>query len=182
MRRLLSVLALAVALALASGLPVAAKEKVKIKPGGSFTVSCPAGQEAQGGTVEWFDKTGASLGTAVGVASGSTITFGPAPRKVEFAIAELDCLRIVYIEGTAPVTDQGLIIFGADFVGLPIPGGDPSTVQGCPTGTTLDFARSTFTHPANLEVQYLETFGVIIVLADFDTTGTIAYRIACVGA
>jgi hypothetical protein len=78
------------------------------------------------------------------------------------------------------VTDQGLIIYGPDFEGLPIPGGQPPEVHLCPAGTTLDFSASTFELPDNLHVDYLADFGTVIVTADLDTTGVVAYHLVCV--
>ena len=85
----------------------------------------------------------------------------------------------VFLEGTAPVTDQGLIIYGPDFDGLPIPGGEPPFVRLCPAGTALDFAASSFTLTAGLHVEYLAEYGTVIVLADLDVTGTVGYRLVC---
>ena len=85
----------------------------------------------------------------------------------------------ITLEGTAPVTDQGLIIYGPDFVGLPIPGGNPDSVQACPAGTSLDFAASTFDLTPGLSVQYLAEYETVIVLAALDVTGTVGYRLVC---
>jgi hypothetical protein len=179
MRARLAVLALLTAtIGLGLVAPAAAKPK-PVKPGQTFTVACPAGAEALGGVVAWYDRRSQSIGSSTGVPSGGSVTFGPAPKGAAFAVVtSLDCLQVSYLEGTAPVTDQGLIIYGLP--GLPIPGGTPATVQDCPAGSALDFGRSTFTHPPNLTVDYFADFGVVIVTAALDTTGTISYRLACV--
>jgi hypothetical protein len=59
----------------------------------------------------------------------------------------------VYLTGTAPVTDQGLILYGEGiFTGLPIPGGDPDVVRDCPAGYTMDFEQSTFTETGGTDI------------------------------
>jgi hypothetical protein len=158
--------------------PAAAKPG-PVKPGATFSVPCPAGAEALGGSVTWYDKRSQPISSTAGVPSGGSVVFGPAPKGAAFAVVTtLDCLTVTYLEGTAPVTDQGLIIYG--LAGLPIPGGDPASVQACPAGSALDFGRSTFEHPPNLTVDYFADFGIVIVQAELDTTGTISYRLACV--
>jgi hypothetical protein len=181
MRRTLLILALIAGFALVGISPASAKPKA-IKPGAFITASCPTGQELQGGTVTWLDKYMTPISTAGGTVDGSTITFGPAPKQTAFAETQLDCLAITFLTGTAPVTDQGLIIYGPDFVGLPIPDGRPPAVQACPTGTALDFDRSTFVLSPGLHVEYFAEYDVVIVLADLDVIGTVEYNLACVGA
>ena len=89
-------------------------------------------------------------------------------------------LAQIVLEGTAPVTDQGVIIYGLEFDGLPIPGGDPPAVRLCPAPTALDFAASTFVLDPGLHVEYFAEFGTVLVLADLDVTGTVRYRLVCV--
>jgi hypothetical protein len=103
---------------------------------------------------------------------------------------------IIFLEGTAvlfgindPEGRNAAIIYGADFVGLPLfPGSDPPTVRACPTGTVLDFSASTFTVDGQpigtsgpINVSLFE-FGnpAIIAQNNTDATVTVVYRIACV--
>lgn len=181
MRRVLLVLSIIALVGLVGSAPANAKPRA-VKPGAFLTASCPAEQLLQGGTITWLDKRMTPISTNTGVVSGSTITFGPAPKRTAFATTQLDCLAITFINGTAPVTDQGLIIFGPDFVGLPIPGGVPDSVQACPTGTSFDFNRSTFQLSSGLHVEYFSEFNVVVVLADLDVVGDVTYHLACVGA
>jgi hypothetical protein len=193
-----------VATAVAVGLvvpSVGAKPK-PVKPGQSFSVACPSGYTALGGTVEWYDKNSQLVGTSAGTVVGtSTVMFGPAPKGTATAVVtELNCQPPpttttvapttttvaptttttlppdpnIYLTGSGLVTDQGLFIYG-----------DPSIpgVQHCPSGYNVSFAQSTFTHPANITVyDYTADFDSIIAIADLDTTGTIEYTIACVPA
>jgi hypothetical protein len=193
-----------VATAVAVGLvvpSVGAKPK-PVKPGQSFSVACPSGYTALGGTVEWYDKNSQLVGTSAGTVVGtSTVMFGPAPKGTATAVVtELNCQPPpttttvapttttvaptttttlppdpnIYLTGSGFVTDQGLFVYG-----------DPSIpgVQHCPLGYNVSFAQSTFTHPANITVyDYTADFDSIIAIADLDTTGTIEYTIACVPA
>jgi hypothetical protein len=182
---------------------------IKVKAGQSFSEACPSGYQAVGGTVEWYNKDGQLVGTSPGMVVGtSTVMFGPAPAGTTTAVVtELNCQPPpttttvapttttvapttttvaptttttlppdpnIYLTGSGFVTDQGLFIYG-----------DPSIpgVQHCPSGYNVSFARSTFTHPANITVyDYTADFDSIIAIADLDTTGTIEYTIACVPA
>jgi hypothetical protein len=104
----------------------------------------------------------------------------PKPNKTTTTVAPTTTtLAQVVLEGTAPVTDQGVIIYGLEFDGLPIPGGQPPAVRLCPAPTTLDFGASTFTLDPGLRVEYYAEFGTVIVLADLDVTGTVSYRLVC---
>jgi hypothetical protein len=97
----------------------------------------------------------------------------------------------VYLTGTAPVTDQGLILYGEGiFTGLPIPGGVPDVVRDCPTGYTMDFEQSTFTETGGTDILTPELntdFGTPIIIINNSTltegeptTATLEYSIACV--
>jgi hypothetical protein len=97
----------------------------------------------------------------------------------------------VYLTGTAPVTDQGLILYGEGiFTGLPIPGGDPDVVRDCPAGYTMDFEQSTFTETGGTDILTPELntdFGTPIIIINNSTltegeptTATLEYSIACV--
>jgi hypothetical protein len=97
----------------------------------------------------------------------------------------------VYLRGTAPVTDQGLILYGEGiYTGLPIPGGDPAVVRDCPAGYTVDFEQSTFTETGGTDILTPELntdFGTPIIIINNSTltegqptTATLEYSIACV--
>ena len=97
----------------------------------------------------------------------------------------------VYLTGMAPVSDQGLILYGEGiFTGLPIPGGDPDVVRDCPAGYTMDFEQSTFTETGGTDILTPELnteFGTPIVIINNSTltegeptTATLVYSIACV--
>jgi hypothetical protein len=161
---------------------------------------------------------GTSPGTVVGT---STVMFGPAPAGTTTAVVtELNCQspdttttaeptttsstttttvapttttqdRNVYLTGTAPVTDQGLILYGEGiFTGLPIPGGDPDAVRDCPAGYTMDFEQSTFTETGGTDILTPELntdYGTPIITITNSTltegeptTATLEYSIACV--
>jgi hypothetical protein len=200
-----------VATAVAVGLvvpSVGAKPK-PVKPGQSFSVACPSGYTALGGTVEWYDKNSQLVGTSAGTVVGtSTVMFGPAPKGTATAVVtELNCQPPPTTTTVAPTTttvapttttvaptttttlppDPNIYLTGSGLVtdqGLFIYG-DPSIpgVQHCPFGYNVSFAQSTFTHPANITVyDYTADFDSIIAIADLDTTGTIEYTVACVPA
>lgn len=179
MRRSLLVCVLTLLLAALATAPAAAKPKA-VKAGQLLTVACPAGQLALGGVVTWLDKRSAPLGTEAGRPDGNVVVFGPAPKDTAVAVVDLDCLGITFLEGTAPVTDQGVILYGIP--GLPIPGGSPPTVQACPAGSELDFARSTFTHPPTVTVELFDLGDPFVIATYSDPFGsaTVSYRLACV--
>jgi len=94
------------------------------------------------------------------------------------------------LTGTAPVTDQGLILYGVGiFTGLPIPGGDPSVVRDCPDGYVMDFEQSTFTETGGTDIltpELITDYGPVIIINNSTlyegepTTATLKYSIACV--
>jgi hypothetical protein len=97
----------------------------------------------------------------------------------------------VYLTGTAPVTDQGLILYGEGiFTGLPIPGGVPGAVRDCPAGYTMDFEQSTFTETGGTDIltpELITDFGTPVIIINNSTltegdptTATLEYSIACV--
>jgi hypothetical protein len=96
----------------------------------------------------------------------------------------------VYLTGTAPVTDQGLILYGVGiFTGLPIPGGDPNVVRDCPAGYVMDFEQSTFTETGGTDIltpELITDYGPVIIINNSTlyegepTTATLEYSIACV--
>jgi hypothetical protein len=96
----------------------------------------------------------------------------------------------VYLTGTAPVPDQGLILYGVGiFTGLPIPGGDPNVVRDCPDGYVMDFEQSTFTETGGTHIltpELITDYGPVIIINNSTltegepTTATLEYSIACV--
>jgi hypothetical protein len=202
--------AVAVGLVLPSAGAGPPKPPKPVKPGQSFSMACPAGYTAGGGTVEWYDKKNQLLGTSPGTVVGtSTVMFGPAPKDtVTAVVTELNCQAPttttlpptttttlppdpnVYLMGTAPVPDQGLILYGVGiFTGLPIPGGDPNVVRDCPDGYIMDFEQSTFTETGGTDILTPELntdYGPVIIINNSTlyegepTTATLEYSIACV--
>jgi hypothetical protein len=207
-------MAVAVGLVLPSAGAGPPKPPKPVKPGQSFSMACPAGYTAGGGTVEWYDKKNQLLGTSPGTVVGtSTVMFGPAPKDtVTAVVTELNCQAPttttlpptttttttttlppdpnVYLTGTAPVPDQGLILYGVGiFTGLPIPGGDPNVVRDCPDGYIMDFEQSTFTETGGTDILTPELntdYGPVIIINNSTlyegepTTATLEYSIACV--
>jgi hypothetical protein len=115
--------------------------------------------------------------TTTTVAATTTTTLPPDPN--------------VYLTGTAPVTDQGLILYGVGiFTGLPIPGGDPNVVRDCPAGYVMDFEQSTFTETGGTDIltpELITDFGSPVIIINNSTltegeptTATLEYSIACV--
>jgi hypothetical protein len=179
-----TLLALAALLTLSTATPAAAADKQKVKPGATLALSCPGTGIEQGGTAEWFDKRGASLGTVTGTVQGGTVTFGPAPKKAEYAAVQLDCLNVTYLTGTAVLfgINDSLGRYVAVIYGIPglalYPGSDPAVVQDCPAGTAMDFALSSFTAPG---VTVEELFpGFVTATNTTTSTVTVSYQIACV--
>jgi hypothetical protein len=102
-----------------------------------------------------------------------------------------DSTRDRFTTGTAPVTDQGLILYGEGiFTGLPIPGGVPDAVRDCPAGYAMDFEQSTFTETGGTDILTPELntdYGTPIIIINNSTltegeptTATLEYSIACV--
>jgi hypothetical protein len=218
--------AVAVGLVLPSADAGPPKPPKPVKPGQSFSMACPSGYTALGGTVEWYDKKNQLLGTSPGTVVGtSTVMFGPAPKDtVTAVVTELNCQAPttttipptttttttttlpptttttttttlppdpnVYLTGTAPVPDQGLILYGVGiFTGLPIPGGDPNIVRDCPDGYVMDFEQSTFTETGGTDIltpELITDYGPVIIINNSTlyegepTTATLEYSIACV--
>ena len=219
-------IAVAVGLVLPSAGAGPPKPPKPVKPGQSFSMACPSGYTAGGGTVEWYDKKNQLLGTSPGTVVGtSTVMFGPAPKDtVTAVVTELNCQAPttttttttlpptttttttttlpptttttlppdpnVYLMGTAPVPDQGLILYGVGiFTGLPIPGGDPNVVRDCPDGYVMDFEQSTFTETGGTDIltpELITDYGPVIIINNSTlyegepTTATLEYSIACV--
>jgi hypothetical protein len=129
----------------------------------------------------------ATTTTAAPTTTSSTTTTTVAPTTTTFP-PDLN----VYLTGTAPVTDQGLILYGEGiFTGLPIPGGDPDVVRDCPAGYTMDFEQSTFTETGGTDIltpELITDYGPVIIINNSTltegepTTATLEYSIACVPA
>jgi hypothetical protein len=120
-----------VATAVAVGLvvpSVGAKPK-PVKPGQSFSVVCPSGYTALGGTVEWYDNDNQLIGTSAGTVTGtSTVTFGPAPKKTATAVVtELNCQPPPTTTTVAPTTTTV----------------EPTTTTVEPTTTTVEPTTTT---------------------------------------
>jgi hypothetical protein len=106
-----AVVAIAVAVGLVlpsagAGPPKPPKPVKPVKPGQSFSMACPSGYTAGGGTVEWYDKKNQLLGTSPGTVVGtSTVMFGPAPKDtVTAVVTELNCQPPTTITTAEPTT------------------------------------------------------------------------------
>jgi hypothetical protein len=210
MRRVIVVALVAVAAAVALVGPSAGAKPKPVKPGQFVTYTCASGETAGSGTVAWFDKDGKVISITQARASGATLTAGPAPDRTKaydwtsaICIPPTTTTTIpptttttlppdpnVYLTGTAPVTDQGLILYGVGiFTGLPIPGGDPNVVRDCPDGYVMDFGQSTFTETGGTDIltpELITDYGPVIIINNSTlyegepTTATLEYSIACV--
>jgi hypothetical protein len=169
------------------GLSKIAEAKPKpVKAGSFFTVTCPAGTEAHGGTVTWLDKRGKPIGTSAGEVTGpTTVRFGPAPKGAAAAeVTVLDCRPPPTTTTVAPTTtttvaptttttttlppDPNVYLTGTVtvtdqgyIVYAPAADNIPGAVS-CPAGTRLDFAASTFSNPTEVAIQFFPTFNWII--------------------
>ena len=218
MRRIIIVALVAVAAAVALVGPSAGAKPKPVKPGQFVTYTCASGETAGSGTVAWFDKNGRVISITQATASGATLTAGPAPdRSKAYEWSSAICIPPtttttiaptttttiaptttttlppdpnVYLMGTAPVPDQGLILYGVGiFTGLPIPGGDPNVVRDCPAGYVMDFEQSTFTETGGTDIltpELITDYGPVIIINNSTlyegepTTATLKYSIACV--
>jgi hypothetical protein len=218
MRRVSIVALVAVAAAVALVGPSAGAKPKPVKPGQFVTYTCASGETAGSGTVAWFDKDGKVISITQAKASGATLTAGPAPDRTKAyewtsaicippttttTVAPTTTTTLpptttttlppdpnVYLTGTAPVTDQGLILYGVGiFTGLPIPGGDPDVVRDCPDGYVMDFEQSTFTETGGTDIltpELITDYGPVIIINNSTlyegepTTATLEYSIACV--
>ena len=193
--RVIIVVLVAVAAAVALVGPSAGAKPKPVKPGQFVTYTCAAGETAGSGTVAWFDKNGQVISITQATASGATtLTAGPAPdRAKSYEFRSVICIPPdpnVYLTGTAPVPDQGLILYGVGiFTGLPIPGGDPNVVRDCPAGYVMDFEQSTFTETGGTDIltpELITDYGPVIIINNSTlyegepTTATLEYSIACV--
>jgi hypothetical protein len=175
--------------------PSAGAKPKPVKPGQFVTYACAAGETAGSGTVAWVDKHGQVISTTQATASGAMLTAGPAPARAKaYEFRGVSCIPPdpnAYLTGTAPVTDQGLILYGVGiFTGLPIPGGDPNVVRDCPAGYVMDFEQSTFTETGGTDIltpELITDFGSPVIIINNSTltegeptTATLEYSIACV--
>lgn len=192
--RVIVVALVATAVAVRLVLPSAGAKSKPIRPGQFVTYTCAVGETAGSGTVAWLDNDGRVISVVQATASGATLTAGPAPKGAKYyEFRSVICLPPpttttvaatttssttttttvppdlnVYLTGTAPVTDQGLILYGEGiFTNLPIPGGDPDVVRDCPAGYTMDFEQSTFTETGGTDILTPELntdFGTPIII------------------
>ena len=161
---------------------------VKVKAGQSFSVTCPSGYTALGGTVEWYNKDGQLVGTSTGTVVGtSTVMFGPAPKRTATAVVtELNCQSPATTTTVAPTTTTvapttttttvdptihltGSRTFPTDGEPRPIYVVDPADAEilgarSCPSGSILDYDASTIVVPDDVElINQLDSTGSIIV-------------------
>jgi hypothetical protein len=96
-----------VATAVAVGLvvpSVGAKPK-PVKPGQFVSVTCAVGEVASPGLVAWFDKDARIISTSVGVVSGLSVRFGPAPvRAKSYDYVQQPCTPAPTTTTIAPTT------------------------------------------------------------------------------
>jgi hypothetical protein len=206
MRLRVIVLAL-VATAVVVGLVVAPSAGAKpkpVKPGQFVTYTCASGEIARSGTVAWFDKDARIISTSVGVVSGLSVRFGPAPARVKsYDYVQQPCTPAPTTTTVAPTTttvDPNIHLTGS----LTYPtDGEPRIiyavnnsdarifgVPSCPEATTtLDYAASTIVVPDDVGlVNQLESTGSILVTIPYiDATGdgdyelrTVTYDFVCV--
>jgi hypothetical protein len=127
---------------------------------------------------------------ATTTSSTTTTTIAPTTTSTTTTTTTLPPDPNVYLTGTAPVPDQGLILYGVGiFTGLPIPGGDPNVVRDCPDGYIMDFEQSTFTETGGTDIltpELITDYGPVIIINNSTlyegepTTATLEYSIACV--
>jgi uncharacterized repeat protein (TIGR01451 family) len=90
MRKLVLVIVL-VAASLGLVSVASAADKIKVKEGAFFTLTCPSDTTAAGGTATFYDKNGQPIETQEGWVLSNQVRFGPAPKKTQYAVAQLDC-------------------------------------------------------------------------------------------
>jgi hypothetical protein len=126
--------AVAVGLVLPSAGAGPPKPPKPVKPGQSFSMACPSGYTASGGTVEWYDKKNQLLGTSEGTAVGSTVTFGPAPKDTVTAVVTvLNCQAPTTTTTAEPTTTSSTTTTTV----APTTTSSTTTTTVAPTTTTL---------------------------------------------
>jgi hypothetical protein len=163
-----------VATAVAVGLvvPSAGAKPKPIKPGQYVSVTCAVGEVASPGLIAWLDKNAQIISTSVGVVSGSSVRFGPAPDRVKsYDYLQQPCSPApttttvapnIHLTGslTYPTDGEPHIIYAVNNSDAAIYG-----VPSCPEATTtLDYAASTIDVPDDVElINQLESTGSIMV-------------------
>jgi hypothetical protein len=206
--RLRVIIVALVATAVAVGLvvPSAGAKPKPIKPGQYVSVTCAVGEVASPGLIVWLDKNAQIISTSVGVVSGSSVRFGPAPDRVKsYEYVQQPCTPAPTTTTVAPTTtttvDPNIHLTGS----LTYPtDGEPHIiyavnnsdaaiygVPSCPENTTtLDYAASTIDVPDDVElINQLESTGSIMVwlpyieldpiFGDLDER-TVTYDFVCV--
>jgi hypothetical protein len=166
-------------------LPSAGAKPKPIKPGQFVSVTCAVGEVASPGLIAWFDKNDQIISTSVGVVSGSSVRFGPAPDRVKsYDYVQQPCTPAPTTTTVAPTTttaaptttvDPNIHLTGS----LTYPtDGEPHIiyavnnsdaaiygVPSCPEATTtLDYAASTIDVPDDVElINQLQSTGSIMV-------------------
>ena len=195
-----------VATAVAVGLvvpSVGAKPK-PVKPGQFVSVTCAVGEVASQGLVAWFDKDARIISTSVGVVSGLSVRFGPAPARTKsYDYVQQPCTPApttttiapttttvnpnIHLTGslTYPTDGEPRIIYAVNNSDARIFG-----VPSCPEATTtLDYAASTIVVPDDVGlINQLESTGSILATIPYiDATGngdyelrTVTYDFVCV--
>jgi|Tabmets5t2r1_1033131.scaffolds.fasta_scaffold22567_2 hypothetical protein len=195
---------IATAVAVGLVLPSAGAKPKPIRPGQFVSVTCAVGEVASPGLVAWLDKDARIISTSVGVVSGSSVRFGPAPDRVKsYDHVQQPCTPAPTTTTVAPTTtvDPSIHLTGS----LTYPtDGEPHIiyavnnsdaaiygVPSCPEATTtLDYAASTIDVPDDVElVNQLGSTGSIMVqlpyieldpiFGDLDER-TVTYDFVCV--
>jgi hypothetical protein len=175
----------ATAVAVGLVLPSAGAKPKPIKPGQYVSVTCAVGEVASAGRIAWSDKNAQIISTSVGVVSGSSVRFGPAPDRVKsYDYVQQPCTPAPTTTTVAPTTttvaptttvDPNIHLTGS----LTYPtDGEPHIiyavnnsdaaiygVPSCPEATTtLDYAASTIDVPDDVElINQLGSTGSIMV-------------------
>jgi hypothetical protein len=195
-----------VATAVAVGLvvpSVGAKPK-PVKPGEFVSVTCAVGEVASPGLVAWFDKDARIISTSVGVVSGLSVRFGPAPARAKsYDYVQQPCTPApttttiapttttiapttttvnpnIHLTGslTYPTDGEPRIIYAVNNSDARIFG-----VPSCPEATTtLDYAASTIVVPDDVGlINQLESTGSILATIPYiDATGNGDYELRTV--
>ena len=195
-----------VATAVAVGLvvpSVGAKPK-PVKPGQFVSVTCAVGEVASQGLVAWFDKDARIISTSVGVVSGLSVRFGPAPARTKsYDYVQQPCTPApttttiapttttiapttttvnpnIHLTGslTYPTDGEPRIIYAVNNSDARIFG-----VPSCPEATTtLDYAASTIVVPDDVGlINQLESTGSILATIPYiDATGNGDYELRTV--
>jgi hypothetical protein len=176
----------ATAVAVGLVLPSAGAKPKPIKPGEYVSVTCAVSEVASPGRVAWLDKNAQSISTSVGVVSGSSVRFGPAPDRVKsYDYIQQPCTPAPTTSSTttttvAPTTTTTTVDPNIHLTGsLTYPtDGEPHFiyavnnsdaaiygVPSCPEATTtLDYAASRIEVPDDVElINQLESTGSIMV-------------------